>query len=219
VRLPLRGLATDLINAQEKERKRIAHELHDSLAAQLAAIKYRLERKHKIGESPENPITLDEIIRDVQNANRETRRTMANFRPSLLDDLGIVVALSWFSRETEKAYPGTFIEYPGTIQDSEVPEELKIVLFRVVQESVTNAVRHGESSRIRIGLEKKDGWLRLTVEDNGKGCDAARLGDRSGSHGIGLNSLEQRIDSTGGIFCIRSTPGDGTTVRAEWKID
>ncbi len=213
----LRALASELINAQETERKRIAHELHDSLAAQLAAIKYRLERKISEGGSSD-PIILQEIIHDVQNANVETRRIMANLRPSVLDDLGILPALSSFSRETEKAYPGTTIEYSTRIEEGEVPEELKIVLFRVVQESVTNAIRHGKASRIRIGVERTNGWLRLNVADNGRGFDAARLETKSKSHGIGLNSMEQRIDSTGGIFSISSSPGQGTTVTAEWRI-
>ncbi len=214
----LRVLASELINAQETERKRIAHELHDSLAAQLAAIKYRLERKRKGGESPDNPGTLDEIIEDVHNANVETRRIMANLRPSVLDDLGILPALSWFSRETEKTYPGTLIECLTDIEEREVPEELKIVLFRVVQESVTNAIRHGKSNRIQIRLEKNHPWLRLRVDDNGKGFNSVKLGEKSENGGIGLDSMQQRVDSTGGIFSLTSTPGKGTTVKAEWGI-
>ncbi len=213
-----RELASELIDAQETERKRIAHELHDSLAAQLAAIKYRLERKLNAGESPQNPITLQEIIQDVQNANAETRRIMANLRPSVLDDIGIIPALSWFSRETEKTYPGTGVEISGGVEDWEVPEKLKIVLFRIAQESVTNAIRHGNAMRIRIDLEKKDVWLRLSVQDNGKGFDSMKQGEASGSHGIGLNSMQQRVDSTGGIFSVISLPGQGTTVKAEWRI-
>ncbi len=213
----LRVLASELIKAQETERKRIAHELHDSLAAQLAAIKYRLERKLE-GKSPEDPISLEEVIQDVRNAEIETRRIMANLRPSVLDDLGIVPALSWFCRETEKVYPGTSIGFSASVQEREVPEELKIVLFRVIQESVTNAIRHGAARAVRIALEKKDQWLRLIVEDEGEGFDAFAPREPSGSRGIGLDSMQQRVGSTTGIFSIRSTPGKGTRITAEWRL-
>lgn len=212
----LRELAADLIHAQETERKRIAHELHDSLAAQLAAIKYRLERKRS--EFPENPMLFDEIIEDVQNANMETRRIMANLRPSVLDDLGILPALSSFCRDTQKVFPWATLEFSGRVEESKVPDDLKIVLFRVVQESVTNAIRHGKSTLIRIGLERNEGWIRLSVRDNGKGFVAAGIERKSETHGIGLNSMEHRISSTGGIFSISSSPGRGTTVKAEWRL-
>jgi signal transduction histidine kinase len=140
---------------------------------------------------------------------------MANLRPSVLDDLGIVPALSWFSRETEKAYPGTSVQFSRSAEEPEVPDELKIVLFRVVQESVKNAIRHGKSNRIQIGLERNNGWLRLNVADNGDGFESLK---KSAIGGIGLDSMQQRVDSTGGIFSISSTPGSGTIVKAEWRM-
>ncbi len=213
----LKALASDLINAQEVERKRIAHELHDSLAAQLAAIKYRVAHRLHHGDSAGNPITLEDTIRDIESAMTEIRRIMANLRPSVLDDLGILPALSWFCRETEKAYPGIVMEHSTDIEEQEVPDALKIVLFRVVQESVTNAVRHGKSKRIQIRLEKKSPWIRLKVDDDGNGFESVKFEEKTENSGIGLDSMQQRVDSTGGIFSITSTPGQGTTVKAEWK--
>ncbi len=161
---------------------------------------------------------LEETQREIQATITETRRIMANLRPSVLDDLGIRAALSWLCRDTEKTYPGTHMVISAGVHDSEIPEELKIVLFRVTQESITNAIRHGKSSQIQIGLERNNGWLQLKVTDNGHGFDSMKLGQRSPTSGIGLSSMEQRIDSTGGIFSISSTPGGGTTVKAEWKM-
>ncbi len=214
----LRSLASQLIDAQETERKRIAHELHDSLAAQLAAVKYRVEYRFKHTGSDENSTAMEETIQDIQDAITETRRIMANLRPSVLDDLGIVPALSWFCSETEKSYPGTSVQFTQSIQEEEIPEELKIVLFRIVQESVTNAIRHGKSSRIWIDLERNVVWLRLIVKDEGKGFNAVKPREPFGSGGIGLNSMQQRVESTAGMFSVTSTPGKGTTVKAEWKI-
>jgi signal transduction histidine kinase len=212
----LNALSSELIIAQETERKRVAHELHDGLAAQLAAVKYKVEQRFKRGESLGSTITLEETVKDIDTAIMETRRIMANLRPSVLDDLGILPALSWYLREIGKAYPGTSAEYSGNVQESDVPEGLKIVLFRVVQESITNAVRHGNSSLIKVGLEKESNWLRLRVEDNGDGFEFIK---KSTSGGIGLDSMQQRVESTGGIFSISSSPGNGTTVKAEWRID
>ncbi len=213
----LRVLATELINAQENERKRIAHELHDSLAAQLAAIKYSLERRLSAPETLGKPAGILEIIKDVQNALVETRRIMANLRPSILDDIGVVPAISWFARETEKAYQGTTIAYSGAVQEREIPEALKIVVFRVVQESVTNAIRHGKAKTIRISLIRNGDWLCLTVEDNGVGFLSAEK--KSPAGGMGLVSMQQRVESTGGIFSITSNLGEGTTVKGEWRIN
>ncbi len=212
----LRALASDLINAQETERKRIAHELHDGLAAQLAAVRYRVERRLKDGESLEGPIMLEETIKDLETAITEIRRIMANLRPSILDDLGIIPALSWYSREAGDIYPGTSVEYSTNVQEGDVPENLKIVLFRVVQESISNSVRHGKSSRIQVGIERERNWLRLKVEDNGSGFESVK---KSATGGIGLDSMQQRVESSGGIFSISSNPGEGTIVKAEWRID
>jgi signal transduction histidine kinase len=212
----LRVLASELMNAQEKERKVIAQELHDNLVAQLAAVKYRMEHRLKYGESAGNVTPLEETLRDINTAIIEIRRIMANLRPSVLDDLGILPALSWYSREVEGTYPGTSVEYSGNVQESDVPENLKIVLFRVVQESLTNSVRHGKSSLITIGLKKDAYWLRLRVEDNGTGFVSIK---KWAAGGIGLDSMQQRVDSTGGIFSVSSTPGKGTIVKAEWRIN
>ncbi len=212
----LRALASELINAQETERKRIAHELHDSLASQLAAIKYRVEHRYKHAVSAEGATMLKETIQDIQNGIMETRRIMANLRPSILDDLGILPAMRWFSKEIAKAYPGVFVDCSTSIQEQEIPEELKIVVFRVVQEAVTNAIRHGKSNRIRIGLNRNRDWFRLKVMDNGNGFVSAE--GKSSTGGIGLDSMRQRVESTAGIFSIRSGPEMGTVVEAKWRI-
>ncbi len=211
----LKALSSELIIAQETERKRVAHELHDGLAAQLAAVKYKVEQRFKRGESLGSTLTLEETVKDIDTAMTETRRIMANLRPSVLDDLGVLPALSWYLREIGNAYPEISAGYSGNVQESDIPEPLKIVIFRVVQESITNAVRHGNSSLIKIRLDKESNWLRLKVEDNGNGFESVK---KSASGGIGLDSMQQRVESTGGIFSITSSPGNGTSVKAEWKI-
>jgi two-component system, NarL family, sensor kinase len=167
-----------------------------------------------------NPVvgvmSLEETVRDIESAIAEIRQIMANLRPSVLDDLGLLPALSWYSRETMKTYPGICVEYSANILEGDVPENLKIVFFRLVQESIANALRHGKCSLIKIWVEKEKNWLRLSAEDNGKGFESVK---ETKTGGIGLNSMQQRVDSTGGIFSVSSFPGKGTIVKAEWKID
>ena len=136
---------------------------------------------------------------------------------SWLNDSGILPAISWFSRETEKIYPGVSVNYLTGLQEEEIPEELKIVVFLVLQESVRNAIDHGKSTRILIGLERNGAWFRLSVMDNGKGfvSPAKKLL----TDGSGLGRMQQRVESTAGIFSISSAPEKGTIVKAEWRID
>ncbi len=211
----LRHLSAELLRAQEKERKLIAQELHDGIGGNLSAIKHSIESKLDQMATAER-LSLEDVLDMLKNTMEENRRIQLNLRPSTLDDLGIIPTISWFSRETQKAYPGVSIETSVGIQDGEIPEELKIVLFRVVQESVSNAIRHGKARIIRIGIENDRGWIRLTVEDNGAGFESAAQ-KASIAGGMGLESMQQRVDSSGGVFSISSIPGKGTVVKAEWK--
>ena len=134
-----------------------------------------------------------------------------------VNDLGILRAISWFSRETQKAYPRVSVNYATSIQEQEIPEELKIIVFGVLKESVRNAIHHGRSTWIRIGLERNGAWFRLSVMDNGKGF--ASPGEKLLTDGTGLGSMQQRVESTAGIFSISSGPEKGTIVKAEWRIE
>ena len=133
----LRLLSSQLLAAQENERKWIAQELHDSIGQTLVAIKFSLERKiSQIGSGKAPPgISLEEILSMVQNGIEETRRMTTNLRPSILDDLGILATLNWFCREFQKIYPHFQIQKEIDIQEEEVPEDLKIVVFRILQEA------------------------------------------------------------------------------------
>ena len=121
-------------------------------------------------------VARDKIRSVMQTAVEENSLPKMNLRPAVLDDLGVLCALSWLSRETEKACPGTCVEYSCSIQEKEVPENLKTVVFRLVQGAVANAISHGKSSRIRIALGKANRWLQLTVEDNGQGFGSFKMG-------------------------------------------
>lgn len=215
----LRYLSSRLLSAQEDERKRIAREIHDSLGSSLSAIKIsllniqrELEKKTPLGHSLDIPIAW------TQNAIEEARRIMADLRPSMLDDLGLLATLEWLFRQNRAAYPRMHIETDIGLDEAGVPEDLKIVIFRIVQESLNNIAKYSEAEFVEFSLSKTPGKIRLVIEDNGKGFDLeAALNDRRCTRtGLGLSSMRERAELSGGCFEINSKLGAGTTIRVIW---
>jgi signal transduction histidine kinase len=216
----LRLLSSQLLTAQENERGRIARELHDGLGQSLSAIKFKLEEVHSavgkgIGEADVK--SLGPIISLIQNAVEEVRRITMDLRPSTLDDLGILATITWFSREFQEIYSAIKVEREIKIDENDVPESLKIIIFRVLQEALNNAAKHSEANLVHLRLGKTDGSIELAVEDNGKGFEVeAALATPSSERGFGLGSMRERTELSGGSFVIDSVKGKGTTVRALW---
>jgi len=215
----LRHLSSQLLDAHEKERKLVAQELHDSIGGTLAAINISLGRKlGETGEAAAPPrISLEDIIKMVQNGMEETRRIQMDLRPAVLDDLGILATINWFCREYQKAYPGVRIEQEISIQENEVPEHLKIVVFRIIQEALNNIAKHSRADLANISLKSLDGKMELVVKDNGHGFDLEDVSYQdSFRKGLGLTSMRERVQLSGGAFSLESTRGKGTIVRAAW---
>jgi signal transduction histidine kinase len=217
----LQRLSARLITAQESERKRVAQELHDSLGQSLSAIKMMGERAlcgvcaqglagHMSG--------MESLMRVVQSTVDDVRRISMALRPSTLDDLGLLSTFSWLTREFQVAYPNIQVEKVVEIEESWIPEPLKITLFRVVQEALNNAAKHSQADKIIFTLKRIEGALRLTIEDNGVGFDttARRIPNPGGGHG--LPSMRERTELSGGHFTLASAPGSGTQIEASWLV-
>ena len=149
----------------------------------------------------------------VQNGIEETRRMTTNLRPSILDDLGILATLNWFCREFQKIYPQFQIQKEIDIQEEEVPEDLKIVVFRILQEAMNNIAKHSRANRVLLSLEKRQNRLAFRVEDNGTGFNL-----ESCQRGLGLSSMKERAQHSGGVFTLESYPGKGTCVQVVWPL-
>ncbi|RPJ10441.1 MAG: PAS domain-containing protein, partial [Deltaproteobacteria bacterium] len=137
----LRYLASRLLAAHEEERKRIAGDIHDSLGSSLSQIKHRVEDvMEKVNERGITEATepLKNIIPVIQESIEECRRLQMDLRPPMLDDLGILATLSWFCRRFNAVYPGIRIEQKTNIEETEVPDVLKTVIFRITQEAMNN---------------------------------------------------------------------------------
>lgn len=216
----LRLLSSKLLSAQEEERKRIARELHDSIGSSLSAVKYTLESTIAGIQGPDNTIQepLTKLVSVTQHAIEESRRIMTDLRPSMLDDLGIVITTGWLCREFRKIYSHIQIERHVKVEETEIPERLKIVIFRILQEGLNNVAKYSNAHHVKLTLTKTDNRLNLEIEDNGKGFDPNTVAKSDHKGGLGLGSMKERTELTGGTFAIESTIGKGTRIQSTWPI-
>jgi signal transduction histidine kinase len=214
----LRELSGRLLTAQEEERQRIAAELHDSIGSSLTGITVFLQTLLlRTDEASSLREPIQKLISVTERTIQEARRIMSDLRPSMLDDLGIVKTLEWFCREFQQLHPSIHIERNIEIQEATIPDPLKIVIFRLVQEAFHNIAKHSSAEYVTLTLDEAVEGIRLTVEDNGLGFPTSGpLWDEPQRKGLGLTSMKERTELSGGRFTLESTVGEGTTVHAEW---
>ena len=218
----LRILSAQLLTAQENERKRVSRELHDGLQQTLTAIKFKVEafllgvNKTRLKEKAK---TLEPIVSMIQESVREIRRIQANLRPPMLDDLGILASLTWLFREFQGAYPNIRIEKSFQVEERDIPEELKMVIYRILQEALTNIAKHSGAERVSVALRKAENVIQMRVRDNGGGFDLQDLLVREDKEkGLGLASMKERVESSSGLFSVESQKGEGTLIQASWAL-
>ncbi len=216
----LRLLSSQLLTIQEKERKRVAHELHDGLGQMLTAIKFKVENTfQEKGKGKIKEKSLEAIIPMIRESVEEVRRIQMDLRPSILDDLGILATLAWFCREFQSIYSAIRIEKKTNIEEHEVPAPLKTVIYRVTQEALNNIAKHSGADLVHVSLRKTDAKIELAIRDNGTGFDLERvLSLESSERGFGLSGMKERAELSGGSFAIESLPGKGTSIRALWPL-
>lgn len=213
-----RLLSSQLLGAQENERRNIAREIHDSIGQILAAIKFGAEDaldKLRLGDSGGAIAKLENVLPMLRNASDEARRIQMDLRPSILDDLGILVTINWVCREFQKVYSAIEIEKRIGIEENEVPQSLKITLYRIIQEALNNIAKHSKGNRVVLSLERNDSGIALTVQDNGQGFDPEEVRRRY-RKGMGLSSMKERADLSGGTFSIQSEIGKGISLSFTW---
>jgi signal transduction histidine kinase len=218
----LEALSARLLRAQEEERKRIAGDLHDGIGQCLSAVKFMVETAlEQMRDRPDEPALtpLKALVPLLREASEEVRTIIMNLRPSILDDLGIVATVGWFCRQFQSVYGYIRVGQRIEIQEDEVPEPLKIIVFRILQEAINNVAKHGEADRIHLFLGRRGNTLELRVEDNGRGFTASDyLSEKSGDRGFGIAGMRERTELSGGQFRIESAPHQGTSVRAAWPF-
>lgn len=219
----LRHMSSQLLTAQERERKRIAAELHDSVGQHLTAVKFGLENAiNLLGKNRRQPAAqlLQTLLPIAVETLKEVRRISRDLRPSLLDDLGILPTIDWFCREFQGVYGDIRVEKEIDICEEEIEVSLRIILFRIVQEAFNNVAKHSGAKTVRISLTKRDKRICLRIEDDGQGMPLHK--DRGGTAletGLGLAGMKERTELSGGSFSVESHPGRGTVVCAAWPVD
>jgi len=217
----LKQLSRDLLDAQEKERKKVAWELHDSIGSSLTAIKFRIENvlRESVSNGSQAMDHLQKLVPVVQTAVMEAKRIQMNLRPSILDDIGIVATTRWFCTQFRETYPEVQLARHVKIEEDDVPDSLKTVIFRIFQEGLNNAARHSKSPQVSFYMWKSNKTLRLLIRDRGEGFDLSEVQSRTGYvRGLGLESMRERAELSGGRFIIASRQGKGTTIRVSWPL-
>ena len=214
----LRDVSFKLLLAEETERKRIAQEIHDGIGQHWSTVKLRVERiLTQIGKEIATP--LEDILPIIKVGIEETRRIQMNLRPALLDDLGILATLNWFCREFQKAHPAIRIETKIQIQEDEIPNSVKTVIYRVAQEALNNISKHSKANLINLTFQKTEDTINFIIRDHGQGFDLDEAFSlKNSERGLGLAGMKERTHLSGGSFSIESAKGVGTTIRAAWPV-
>jgi signal transduction histidine kinase len=217
----LRQLSAELLNAQEKERKLVAQEIHDSIGSSLAAAKFKIEAvfEQVADKRTIKVAALEGIIPILQEAIDESRRIQMALRPSILDDFGIVATLNWFCRQFESTYSHICIKKEIDVQEHQIHDSLKTVIYRVSQEAFNNIAKHSKANTVSVSLLSTERAVTLAIQDNGKGFNAADAHSRPGTNrGLGLDSMRERVELSGGSYSLESNKGAGTVIRASWPL-
>lgn len=205
----IRKLTGHLQNVREEERLHISREIHDELGQLLTVLKMDISWLNKKIE-PDNTIAkekITEVLDVIDTTVKTVRRIASELRPSLLDDLGLPAAMEWHMEEFERR---SGISKELYIPETEIrlPNTLKIGIFRIFQESLTNVARHSEATRVAVSLVEKEKQLILTITDNGKGFEEKRGIKKT----LGLLGMKERSQMMGGQYSIAGIEGKGTTV-------
>jgi signal transduction histidine kinase len=210
----MRELSQRLVNAQEEERKNLSRELHDHVAQVLTGLRMELGRLERL-TAPTIP-TASTVVAGckelVDDMFRTVRDLALGLRPSMLDDFGLQAALEWHVRDFTGRY-SVKVDLNTQGDFDTLPDRHRTCVFRVVQEAMTNCIRHAHARAIQIVISALDGQLRVSVTDDGVGLDPARR-----RNGLGLMGIEERVKELGGTVAISRRGTQGTTVAIRLPI-
>jgi signal transduction histidine kinase len=199
-----------VVEAQELERGRLARELHDETGQALTSILLGLKALEEKLDDAGSRASVAELRELVVATLQDVRRLAVELRPSALDDFGLVAALERLTASISEQ-TGIKIDFEPALTTERLPEEVETALYRIVQESLTNVVKHAKARNVSVLLTRKDGAVKAVIEDDGRGFEPAeRIGD-----GFGLVGMSERLALLGGRLEIESSEEAGTTIAAE----
>ena len=212
----LRHYLQQATRAQEEERKRISHELHDDTIQALVVLSRQLDSlAGDKGLSEEKRLQLEELWQQTDSILKGVRRLSQDLRPAALDRLGLLPGLEWLAANLTE-HSGTAAKVNVKGEERRLPEETAIALFRIAQEALRNVWRHSGATKAEIAVEFDEKVTRITVSDNGKGFGLpAKIGDLAKGGKLGLTGMQERAQLVGGTLTVKSQPGKGTSVTVE----
>jgi signal transduction histidine kinase len=205
----MRQLSQQVVATQEEERKKLSRELHDHVGQMLTALRMELGRIDRVRGASDHavPAAVAECRQLVDNVVRTVRDLALGLRPSMLDDFGLQPALEWHIRDVSRRF-GLTVDLVASGDLDSLPDPHRTCVYRVVQEALTNVVRHSRAGRIKVAVIGANDRLDVSISDNGVGFDAL-----SRSAGLGLRGIEERARELGGTLQIHSARGAGTTLK------
>jgi len=216
-------IAYGLLRTQEAERSKVARKLHDDVAPVAVAVKYMIEDAlGRIGPdaTPDCVERLRDAAARLRDVISELRRISNDLRPKLLDDLGLLATLEWYCRGIEQACPGIQLVCHLQLAEANIPQRLKLDIFRIVQEALGNVIEHAQAHAVQVNLFLAMEDLCLLIEDDGCGFDPASVAakDETGTIGLGLHRIRRRVQATQGRLLLDAALGRGTRIGATWRV-
>lgn len=212
----LRLLSRRLLSVQEEERKRISRELHDVVAQALTGINVRLAmlktRTTASAKDLHEKIATTQLL--VEKSVEIVHRFARDLRPTVLDDLGLIPALQSYLKAHGEA-TGMEVDLTTFAGVEKLNGGAKTVLYRVVQESLSNVARHAKARRVTVNISDHGGKVCMKIHDDGRGFQMGRIAAAGSGKHLGLLGMRERVEMVGGTFCVESAPGKQTTVRVE----
>jgi two-component system, NarL family, sensor histidine kinase UhpB len=205
-------LSQAAISAQEEERKRVARELHDETAQSLTSLLVRLRIAERASSVEEMRDAIAEVRELTTRTLDEVRNLAVELRPSALDDLGLVPALRWYTKQYASRH-GLAVEFEASNLDERLPSQVELVFYRVIQEALTNVAKHADAQSVSVRLDRSGDVITATIQDDGQGFDVDST-LRSRERGLGLFGMHERLTLVGGDVKVESEAGHGTRVVA-----
>lgn len=220
------SVSPSLISSEEGERKRISRELHDGLGQLLTSMNLKIQDCLSITarQEGENQALTREVVEALSSVSSMLKQAMGEvrsicgaLRPSILDDLGVLAAISWQCRQITKDCTGSRVSVNTNfaVHEGMIPEEYKTAIYRVTQEALNNAIKYSQAKHLSISIHHEGERIRLCIQDDGIGFDTEMLRASKGI-GMGLNNMRERVETLGGDFHLTSSAGRGVRVEASF---
>jgi two-component system sensor histidine kinase UhpB len=213
----LKTLSRRVVEVQEEERRHLARELHDEIGQVLSAVSVNLQSLKGVCDSAAAP-RLEESIKVVDDAIQQVRNLSLDLRPSMLDDLGLVSTLRWYAdRQARRA--GFTLHLSVDSAGCRLPADIQIACYRLVQEALTNVVRHARAKQVWLEYQEDEAQVQIVVRDDGVGFDVAEVRQRAArGASLGVLGMQERTELAGGQFDIESKPAQGTAIRVRFPL-